>query len=753
MFLPKSINIDKIRFVAHKTEDGRLQSVDQHLKGTARLAARFASLFDGELLAEQMGLGHDIGKYSEGFQKRILQAGPKVDHSTAGGIEICKVNPNPLGRIMAYGMLGHHGGLPDGGSRVDTPDDSTFMGRMKKNPGEHICEYASFADDIQLKELSLMPAMLKKKLPDGFTISFLIRMLFSCLVDADYLDTEAFMSDDTITRGGYDSPEDLLGALEDYIKPWWDPQTEINKKRCDILRNCIEKASGSRGIYTLTVPTGGGKTVASLAFALHHAVGQEKPMQRVIYVIPYTSIIEQTTEVFERILGKENVVAHHANVSYDSEHSNNQGDEETNDSLNGRKRLMVENWDAPVIVTTNVQFFESLFANKPGKCRKLHNIANSVIIFDEAQMLPLKYLKPCMRAITELVENYDCTAVLCTATQPALEKFIPDDQKSKEICENTKELYQFFGRTTIKQLGKQPDDQLVYRLNECHQVLCIVNSRKQAQHLYEEMDDKKNVFHLSTYMTPAHRRYILEAVRQRLQSGEPCRLIATSLIEAGVDVDFPCVYRAKAGLDSIIQAAGRGNREGRRKAEESFVYIFDTEKKYTDYYPAFINTGRTIVKEVEEYHPDIASPEAIKSYFDRLHKIADTELDDKGILSMLEKGRRSFSFPFKGIASEFKLIEQNTKMLIIPFAVRGSVWENKPEEITAKLRAGEISRALIREAGIYAVNVYDRQYNELLRSGQIEAVDEEMAILLDENIYHEKTGLGIVVEEGKGLFL
>jgi len=753
MFLPKSINKDKIRFIAHKAEDGRLQSVEQHSKGTARLAARFASLFDGEFLAEQMGLGHDIGKYSDGFKKRILQAGPKVDHSTAGGIEICKINPNPLGRVMAYGMLGHHGGLPDGGSRVDTAGDSTFAGRMKRIPGEHICEYVSFADEIQLKELTLVPAMLKKKLPDGFTTSFLIRMLFSCLVDADYLDTEDFMSDYTLTRGGYDSPEDLLGALEDYIKPWWDPQTEINKKRCDILRNCIEKAAGSRGIYTLTVPTGGGKTVASLAFALHHAVGQEKPMQRVIYAIPYTSIIEQTTEVFERILGKENVIAHHANISYDSEQSNNQGDEETSDSLNGRKRLAVENWDAPVIVTTNVQFFESLFASKPGKCRKLHNIANSVIIFDEVQMLPLKYLKPCMRVITELVENYDCTAVLCTATQPALEKFIPGEQKSKEICENTEELYQFFRRTTIKQLGKQQDDQLVHRLNGCHQVLCIVNSRKQAQHLYEEMDDKQNVFHLSTYMTPAHRRYILEAVRQRLQSGEPCRLIATSLIEAGVDVDFPCVYRARAGLDSIIQAAGRGNREGKRKAEESFVYVFDAEKKYTDYYPAFINTGRTIEKGVEEYHQDIASPEAIKSYFDRLHKIADTELDDKGILSMLEKGRRSFSFPFKNIASEFKLIEQNTKMLVIPFAVRGSVWENRPEEIIAKLRAGEISRALLREAGIYAVNIYERQYSELLRSGQIEAVDEEIAILLDENIYHEKTGLGIVVEEGKGLFL
>lgn len=734
-------------FIAHKTESGKIQTVSGHLRQTARLAAGFAMPFKSEIFAEQMGLGHDLGKYSNEFQKRILYNGPKVDHSTAGGIEICRIN-GLCGRILAYGMLGHHGGMPDGGNKSDTADNNTLQGRLKRIPGKHICIYESFNNEICLEKFKAVPEMLSKKPPDGFTLSFLIRMLFSCLVDADYQDTEEFMTGHKVNRGGSDSLEVLLARLETYIEPWWNPKTEINKKRCEILKTCIEKAKGERGIYSLTVPTGGGKTVASLAFALNHAIHKEESMQRIIYVIPFTSIIEQNAEVFGKILGEVNVVEHHANVSYDSE-----ADQDIDSILNERKRLAVENWDAPVIVTTNVQFFESLFSNKPGKCRKLHNIANSVIIFDEAQMLPLQYLKPCMRAITELVENYNCTVVLCTATQPALEKFIPDDLKYREICENTEGLFRFFKRTTVKQAGKLTDDELVFRLKMQYQVLCIVNSRKQAQYLYQEIDDEQNTFHLSTYMTPVHRKYVLNVVRSRLQNHEPCRLIATSLIEAGVDVDFPIVYRARAGLDCIIQAAGRGNREGKRAPEESYVYVFDPEKKYTDHYPAFIDTGKSIERETESNYQDITSPEAIKSYFDLLHKIAGEELDEKDVLKMLDKGLRNISFPFKTIASRFKLIEQDTKMLMIPFGIKGCKWENRPKELADKIKLGEINKLLLREVGLYSVNVYDHQYNDLINSGQIEAIDGQIAVLADENIYNEKTGLTIVIEEGKGFFV
>jgi CRISPR-associated endonuclease/helicase Cas3 len=755
------MNKTKNKFLAHRTDDGREQSIMEHVKGTAQLASNFASEFDCEILAAQMGMGHDIGKYSKQFQNRILNNGKKVDHATAGGIEMYNIY-SKLGLLLAYGIMGHHGGMPDGGNRVDTASDITLLGRLKRKPGEHICDYLAYADEIQFSQTLAIPDMLKKKVPDGFTISFLIRMLFSCLVDADYLDTENFMLEGTIKRGGYDSMKVLLEKLTNDIvnkqkNQWNNPSSEITKMRYNILNNCIEKAKNNKGIFTLTVPTGGGKTISSLAFALHHAVHQ-KSIKRIIYIIPFTSIIEQNAGVFENILGAENVVAHHSNISYDSDDKSEKEEDGLTDALK-RKRLATENWDAPIIVSTNVQFFESLFSNRTGKCRKLHNLTNSIIIFDEAQMLPLKYLKPCMRAITELVENYHCTVVLCTATQPALEKFIPPTLKIKEICENTNKLYEFFKRITAKDLGNQDDEQLVNRLLQHKQTLCIVNSRKQAQHLYEKLGESEENYHLSTYMTPTHRKYILKIVRARLTACEPCRLIATSLVEAGVDVDFPCVYRARAGLDSIIQAAGRGNREGKNAAAESFVYIFDAEQKYSDNYPAFIKTGTSIAAEIALSYDDIMSPAAIQSYFNILHRISDEELDEKEILPKLERDKGRFSFPFKQIASEFRLIDQNTKMLLIPNErledemEQDSNSNDKARIIAEKLRNGEMSRTLLRTAGLHSVNVYDHQFNELYRSGQIELVDEEIAILRDEKLYHKRMGLRIIVTEGTGWFL
>ena len=368
-------------FLAHISEDRkRMQTVKEHLQGTAALAEAFAQPFGGGEQAKLAGKLHDIGKYSREFQHR-LEGGPKVDHSTAGGKEAFQLRQLEA----AFAVMGHHGGLPDYGGKNDTGDTSTLYGRQQKK----VPDYSAWKQEIALSPAS-RPSHIP---PDNLSEAFYIRMLYSCLVDADYLDTEAFM-DGTLPRGGYEPIASLLDKLDQYIAPWWNPKNELNRKRCDILRSCLDAGENfPNGLYTLTVPTGGGKTLSSLAFALRHAATHGK--KRVIYVIPYTSIIDQTAEVFENILEAENVLEHHSGVDY------TMPEEEVDPALY-RKALATENWDAPVIVTTAVQFFESLYSNLPSRCRKLHNLANSVLILDEVQTLPMPYLKPFTAALAEL---------------------------------------------------------------------------------------------------------------------------------------------------------------------------------------------------------------------------------------------------------------------------------------------------------------------------------------------------------------
>ena len=343
-------------------------------------------------------------------------------------------------------------------------------------------------------------------------------------------------------------------------------KNELNTQRCAILRRCMERGQDSQqmpGLYPLTVPTGGGKTVASLAFALHHA--KTHGLERVIYVIPYTSIIEQTADQFRKILGAENVLEHHSGVTYETQ------DEATPETQ--RLARATENWDMPVVVTTAVQFFESIYSNRSSKCRKLHNLAKSVIIFDEAQMLPIPYLRPCVSAIAQLIGHFHATAVLCTATQPALNplfaEFLPG-RTATELCPAGTCDETIFRRVTFQKEIDRPIswETVAEMLTQLPQVLCIVNTRKRAQQVYERLPEEGR-FHLSTLMIPTDREETLNVIRARLRNGQVCRVVSTSLVEAGVDVDFPSVWRELAGLDSILQAAGRCNREGKRSAAES----------------------------------------------------------------------------------------------------------------------------------------------------------------------------------------
>ncbi len=728
--------------VAHKREDGTEQSLEEHALKTAELARKFAAVFGCGELGYAAGILHDLGKQCPGFQKRILDNGPKVEHSAAGA-KVCFDLKHKLGTLLAYCISGHHSGLPDCGTQASTMDEGTLIGKMKRQEKDS-WDYTSFLKELAFTPPGKLPSFLSTG-RGGFTWSFFTRMLYSCLVDADYLDTERFMQNIPCRPAMGEEITALHGKLLQHIRRFYPPQGKVNEKRCEILDACFEKASLPKGLYTLTVPTGGGKTIASLAFALGHAAVHE--MCRVIYAIPYTSIIEQNAKVFADILGKENVLEHHSNACYDD------GKEEMSP-----ERWATENWDAPLIVTTNVQFFESLFANKSSRCRKLHNIAGSVLIFDEAQMIPIPYLMPCVYAMAELIRNYGCTVLLMSATQPGLQKFLPGNMPSREICENTNELFSFFHRVRFEQAGKLKQEELAQRLAMEDQTLCIVNTRKQAQTLFEALP-KEGAYHLSTLMYPAHRRAVLEEIRARLKHEPPlpCRVVSTSLVEAGVDLDFPTVYREEAGLDSQVQAAGRCNREGKRSPDNSVVYIFEAADVESTKRPQGLNQLIEVARIAGECYPDTASPEAIEAYFQNLYFFkGPEEMDKKAVIRCLEQGDRPIqpSYPFAQLARDVQFIKEDTHAVLIPLC-------EEAKQAATELLQGRRSRELMRVAGQYEVSIYEKDFMALYSAGMLECAkifrdgrltdDGEAAILTALGQYGEDTGLK-VPGLGIGLF-
>lgn len=490
-------------------------------------------------------------------------------------------------------------------------------------------------------------------------------------------------------------------------------------------------------MHTLTIPTGGGKTFASLAFALEHAVARH--MDRVIYVIPYTSIIDQTVETFSDLLGEENVLAHYAGVDYQTV----EPDEMTPEQY--RKLLASENWDAPVVVTTAVQFFESLYANRSSRCRKLHNISNSVVIFDEAQTIPPDYLLPCLAAIAQLVQDYHTTAILCTATQPALGPLfsrLAPRLSIQEICPHTDTLYEALRRTMLADLGTISREALCGRLCAHEQVLCVVNRRSTAQELFAALPPEGS-YCLTTLLCAADRRQQIQEIRSRLHNKLPCRVVSTSLIEAGVDVDFPAAYREQCGLDSLLQTAGRCNREGKRSAAESIVYRFRLEDVPA---PVMLAKNISALTFAARHSPDLASPQAIEAYFSELYQIrGERALDKKGILPALQSGISGCMLPFAQVAEAFHLIETPTRTVYLPVGDGAA--------LCARLQRGECSRALLRKLGIYSIACYTAQFDALDAAGALELLPDGSAILTDLSKYNAKTGLALNVETGYGLFV
>jgi len=721
-------------YIAHKREnDSKTQSIKKHLECTANKAKDFGNSFDNGDYAYICGLLHDIGKYSTDFQNKIINSSnARVDHSTAGAIEINR-KVDLFGKLLAYCIAGHHGGLPDGGNKSDTATEVTLNGRLKR--AKQLPDYSYFEKEINIVDfLSGKVPNIRPLNKGGFSLSFYIRMIYSCLVDSDFLDTELFMSINKVDRSVNYDYKLFNKKLNRYIAKFKNKEREINKKRAEILNDCIEKSTNEKGLFTLTVPTGGGKTISSLAFAINHVL--EHGMDRIIYVIPYTSIIEQTGKIFKDILGQANVLEHHSNFDFKNEE----------DLIFHKLKLSSENWDIPIVVTTNVQFFESLFANKSSRCRKLHNITNSVIIFDEAQMIPTQFLTPCLMSISELVINYKSSCVLCSATQPSLKDRFPKEISINEICENTELLYEFFRRTKVVNRGKMEVAQIAEELNNCNQALCIVNSKKHAIQIYSKLSGE-GAFHLSTRMCPKHRNEVLDKIKQRLEDEMPCKVVSTQLIEAGVDVDFPLVYRSMAGIDSIVQAGGRCNREN--KLEVGIINVFEPESVFTKNMPSSIKRPIEVAKTIMRRFEDILSPQAIKLYFEELYNFEGEEgLDINNIFKEMEKGAEgcNFNFNFKQVASKFKLIDENTIPVIIGF-------DKNAEELINKLRFIDEYKSILRTIQPYTVNVYENEFDKMHGGNMIEVINDGIYVLRDINMYKEKTGLEFTVETGIGIFI
>lgn len=691
------------------------QPLLNHLTDTAELAREFGAVIDSADEAYCAGILHDIGKASKEFQARLF-GGPKVDHSTAGSQIAFKFRY----LTEAFAIAGHHGGLPNLGTQIDSPDSSTLWGRIKRT---NIPDYSNGLKLIDIPKIKIKSF----KADERYEFSFFVRMIFSCLVDADYLDTEKFMLG-TPRKYTYDSFDNLLNRINRFIEPWWKPNSEINKIRCNFLKQCIDHGKRlSKGLYSLTMPTGGGKTIASLAFALNHVVMQN--MSRIIYVIPYTSIIDQTASIYKSILGEVNVVEHH---------SGNFSLRETDniDEKNFRWTLATENWDAPVIVTTAVQFFESLYSNRPSKNRKLHNVADSVIVLDEAQTIPIGYMYPCLRAIKELVNHYKCTALLCTATQPGYE-FL--DQKLLngflpiEIINCIEKTPEILKRVNFELVEFADSADLIHHFRGYKQLLCVVNRRNDAVEIYHKCCQGDGYYCLSTLLRPIERKKYLEEIKYRLEHELECIVISTSLIEAGVDFDFPVVFREKTGLDSVLQVAGRCNREGKRSKDNCTVYIFTLKnelpvKMLKQNIDAFDMTVSQSGKELDY-------PVAINEYYKNLYALKGGEsLDYRSILAACN------NLEFSTVDEKFHLIDSDTTNVLI--------LTNNEIEILEEIDKGNVTKSLLREIQQYCVSVFDEQLRLLLSAHALRMLDNGAYLLDDLRLYDLKTGLNLAVEGG-----
>lgn len=672
-------------------------NLEEHLIKVGELASFFGKKIGVENSARVAGIWHDLGKYSDAFQKMLTDSmdlnvqAPKepVDHSTAGAIHAINTKSLPI----ALAIASHHAGLPD-------PED--FKQRMAEK--KHLLEEA-LKGELPNSILNQDTSNLENFGKDKLDVEMKIRMLLSVLCDADFLDTEDFFSSfRKHLRINKTTLEELNKNLDTYIskKESLASVSKVNSIRKEIRETAIKSIAKPKGFFSLSAPTGTGKSLSGLSFALNHAIKHN--LDRVITVLPFTVLIEQTVKTYKEALNSSEIIEHHSNIDPDRDTIKN--------------RLASENWSAPVVVTTTVQFFESLLSNRPGRCRKLHNIANSMIILDEAQSFPPELLETILHVLSQLVKTYGCSVLITTATLPAFHKFLGS---ITEILPNFVKYHNEMKRVKVKWPSEDKINwsDLSKEISKEEDVLVITHLRDDARDLCLLLDE--NTFHLSALMCPAHREEIFNQIKNK---AGPRRVVSTQLIEAGVDLDFKVVYRALGGLDSLAQAAGRCNREGRHEFGELRVYRAPTQPP-----PGLPKMGLAISSFLLADNPNLNPFDSSSQYryFSKLYKYIDT---DK---SKIQEAREQFRF--KTVASLFKLIEDDWSFpLIIPY-------NNDSNDLIKDLRDNGPSFITLRKLQRYVVNVP----NKYLQHTAVECFNESYYILTDKTKYDSKFGLTLTM--------
>lgn len=696
-----------------------IQSNDEHSMGVAKLASQFAGEFGMSEYGKVLGLLHDKGKETDAFQRYIksesgydpnIKIIGKHHHAYVGGILAQKYYGKAFSNLFVNQIVSHHTGLHDTDEikaivNQDIPSEVNIYHRKEKlnRPGLNMQ-----ANDFH----------------------HLARMLFSCLVDADYLDTEAFMDkESSALRKNKDTLKDLLPLLENKLKDLKSKAdcSEVNIIRNQILQQCIKMADTPIGFYSLTVPTGGGKTLSSLVWAMKHAI--KNGQKRIVIAIPYTSIIVQTASILRSIFGEENVLEHHSCVD---------PEQIKDERLKEKMKLATENWDYPIIVTTNVQLFESMFCNKPSACRKLHNIVNSVIIQDEVQTLPMDYLQPIVDSLKTYNKLFNVSFLFTTASQPVLSgliegcnpkaafngidhitEIIPDDFKLHEKLRRVK--------LSINDEGKNYDE-VAEMLSQHKRVLCIVNTRRDAKEIYQRLSQEGVTLHLSKMMCPDHISETIKSIKTALKDdkNEIIRVVSTQLIEAGVDLDFPVVFRQEAGLDSILQAAGRCNREGRCGLSTTYVFSLSKEHSLPKGDIQAANSARLNLGNDHDWF----APETMTSFFKQLYCRKES-FDKKDIRHYLYYPTNNLSF--QTAAKEFQLIEDDGVNVVV-------CWKNSIDLVQQLLVNGP-SYMLMKKLSKFMVNINRTDFKALVDMGVVSEKKEGLFVVNYKQQYDEHIGL------------
>lgn len=729
--------IEKNQLISHlyqNRDNGQwmIQTNDEHQKGVADMAASFAGQFGLPSWGRALGLLHDKGKERAAFQQYIRKMNglPTSDkkryddhtHAFVCGILAKELMGKDVSHLLVNQIISHHTGLHDFGDV------------------ENILKERLLSKEINEGDISInKPLLFQEFIDSPFSKSkvewkhfhHLSRMLFSCLVDADRLDTERFMDVESWRkRGNSATLADLLPQLEAYMQKLQSnaADTKVNRIRQQVKEQCSRTSSSEKGFYSLTVPTGGGKTLSSLLWAMKHAVSHS--MNRIIIAIPYTSIIVQTAGLLKEIFGEENVLEHHSNFDPD----------DIKDEENREKaKLATENWDYPIIVTTNVQLFESMFSNKTSDCRKLHNMANSILVLDEVQMLPTGFLRPIVDALKAYQEMFGVSVLFTTASQPVLSGLIEGTNPKadfkgiehiKEIIPEEFALHDQLRRVklSIDDTGKTYDE-IAAKVSEYNKVLCIVNTRKDAKELYDRLPNDGVKLHLSRMMCPAHLHETIGKIKTLLkdESQPIVRVIATQLVEAGVDIDFPVVFRQEAGLDSVLQAAGRCNREGRSAMGHTFVFSLAAEKRKLFGSMADSNNARLNLPEDSDWF----APSTMKAYFCQLYSRKQT-FDEKDIKHWLYKPTE---LCFETASKEFRLIDDTSINVIVN-------WENSMELIE-QLKESGCTYSLVKQLAKFTVGIRSYDFKQLKGYGLVEEILEGIYVLADRSQYNKTTGLSL----------